>query len=185
MRAVRAGVRRAPKRDRTSIGRSIPGDSLFDPAGQRALHRRGRRSPSGPRRNARSRHPIGARRQPGPGPQGESRRRSLPRSSAQDAAGDANEHGVRAAQFPKAPPRTRGRRPAKLRPAFFRTAASPDGPDRSGCHGCPNHVDGGHRMDALRWPLAGRRASGRPPTAAPDLNLADVATPRRSAGRSG
>ena len=39
--SIRAGVRRAPTRHRAGFGRSLPGDPFFDPAGPRALHRRG------------------------------------------------------------------------------------------------------------------------------------------------
>src|SRR6185503_19950463 len=39
--SIGAGVRGAARRDRAGVVRSIPGDPLFDPAGPRALHRRG------------------------------------------------------------------------------------------------------------------------------------------------
>ena len=38
---IGAGVRRAPTRHRARFGRSLSGDPFFDPAGPRALHRRG------------------------------------------------------------------------------------------------------------------------------------------------
>ena len=39
--SISAGVRRAPTRHRAGFGRSLSGDPFFDPAGPRALHRRG------------------------------------------------------------------------------------------------------------------------------------------------
>jgi hypothetical protein len=119
------GFRRSDRRgcsarsDAPSGGRrSIPGDPFFDPAGSWALHRRGGRATPRPGRHARAQHPIGARRQPCPRPQGEGRWRSLSRPPAHDAEADADEHGLRAARLPEAPPRARVHRPAELGPHF-------------------------------------------------------------------
>jgi hypothetical protein len=39
----------------------------------------------------------------------------------------------------------------------------------AGSHGCADDLDGDGRLAARWWPAEGRRASGRPPTATPDL----------------
>jgi hypothetical protein len=167
--SLSAGVRGAPTRHRAGFSRSIPRDPLFDPAGPRALHRRGGRGAPCPRRHARARHSTGARRQPRAGPQRESRRRSLPRSSADDAEADAHEHGLRASQLSKASPGTRGRGPTKLGATFFGMAPAPGGPDRPSGRGSPHDLDGRHRLEAGGRLVAGPRTSGFPAPRAPDL----------------
>jgi hypothetical protein len=122
---IGAGVRRAPARHQAGVGRRIPRRPLLHPAGPRALHRRGRRSAPRPRRHARTCRQVGARGQSSPRPQGEGRRRSLPCPSAYDAAADAREHGLRAAQLPEASPRTARNRPPQLGSPFFGVAPPP------------------------------------------------------------
>ena len=125
--ALAACLRSAPSRHHAGFVRSLPGDPLLDPAGPRALHRRGGRGPPRPRRRTRARHPPGARRQPRPRPQGAGRRRPVSRPTAHDAAADANQHGLCAAQLPEAPARPRGHRSAELGSAFLGVASRPGG----------------------------------------------------------
>ena len=127
--SLAARVRSAPTRHRAGVGRSLPGDPLLDPAGPRPLHRRGGRGAPRPRRRARAGDPIGARGQPRARAQGEGRRRPVSRPTADDAATDADEHGLRAAQLPEAPPRPRVHRPAELGAAFLGVAARPAATD--------------------------------------------------------
>ena len=56
--SLAARVRSAPARHRAGVDRSLPGDSLLDPAGPRALHRRGGRGAPRPRWRARARDPM-------------------------------------------------------------------------------------------------------------------------------
>ena len=59
------------------------------------------------------------------GRRGQGRRRPVSRPTAHDAAADAREHGLRAAQLPQTPPRARLRQSAQLGAAFFGVAARP------------------------------------------------------------
>ena len=181
--SIGAGVRRAPRRHRAGFGRSLSGDPFFDPAGPRALHRRGGRGAARARRHARAGDPVGARGQPRPRPPWEGRRRSVSRPGAHDAATYAGEHGLRAAQLPQAPPRSRGRRSAKLGSAFFGVASRPAGHGRRACNGPPTDLDGARRMATRGRAVAGGRTPGcRAPTA-PDLIARMLHQPERSPGR--
>jgi hypothetical protein len=150
-------VRRAPPRHRPRLRRSLSGDPFLDPAGSRSLHRRGRRAAPGPRRHARAGDPTGAGGQSRARPQRDGGGGSVSRPPAHDAATDTSEHGLRAAQFPEAPPRARVHRPAELGAALFGVAASAGG--TLGCragHGAAIDLDGAHRL-AARWrSVAGR-----------------------------
>ena len=168
-----AGVRSTPTRHHPRVGRSLPGDSLLDPARSRPFHRGGRRGAPCPRWRARAGDSIGARGQPRPGTQGEGRRRSLPRPTPEDAATDADEHGLRAAQLPEAPPRPRVRRSAKLGAAFFGVESHSGGHGCSAGHGYTQHLDGACRLAARGRAVAGRRTAGRAAATA-QLESADV-----------
>ena len=171
--SVATRVRSAPTRHRAGVGRSLPGDSLLDPAGPRSLHRRRRRGAPCPWWRARAGDSIGACRQPRPGTQGEGRRRSVPRPITDDAATDADEHGLRAAQLPEAPPRPRVYRSAELGATFFRMAGHPDGHECGAGDGQARHLDGVYRLAARGRAVAGRRTPGRDAATA-DLESADV-----------
>jgi hypothetical protein len=165
--ALAACVRGAPPRHRPGIGRSLSGDPFLYPAGPRALHRRGRRAAPRPRRRARARDPIGAGREPRPRPQGEGGRRSVPRPTARDAATDANEHGVRAAELPEAPARSPVDRSAELRTAFFGLGASACVRRWRAGHGPPVHLDGARGVAARSWTVARGGTPGRPSATPP------------------
>jgi hypothetical protein len=153
-------VRRAPPRHRPGLRRSLSGDPLLDPAGSRSLHRRGRRAAPGPRRHARAGDPTGTGGQSRARPQGEGGGGSVSRPPAQDAAAGADEHGLRAAQLPEAPPRAPVHRPPELGATFLGVAARAGDPGRRAGHGTANHLDGAHRLAARGRSVAGRRTPG-------------------------
>jgi hypothetical protein len=162
-------VERAPAGHRPGVGRSLSSHPFLDPAGSRSLHRRGRRAAPRPRRHARARDPTGPGGESPARPPWEGGRRSVSRPPADDAAADAYEHGLRAAQLPEAPACARVHRSTELRPPLFGMAA------RTGAHGARAghshavHLDGARRLAARRRALAGGRAAGGISATAPHL----------------
>jgi hypothetical protein len=175
-------VRRAPACHRPGVGRSLSSRPFLDPAGSRSLHRRGRRAAPYPRRRARARDPAGPGGESPARPPGEGGRRSVSRPPAHDAAADAREHGLRAAQLPKAPACAPVHRPTELRAPLFRVAT------RTGTHGSPArhgpavHLDGTHRLAVRRRAVAGRGTARRFSATAPHLSLRMLRQPHAPKG---
>jgi hypothetical protein len=99
--------------------------------------------------------------------------------------GGADQHGLRAAQLPKAPAGARVHRPAQLGAILLRVAARAR--ERRRDHrrpfgdGVARDVDGARRMEARGWSAAGRRAPRLGAARAPDLNRVCGCCPARAA----
>ena len=138
------------------------------------------RGPPGPRRRPRARHPPGPRRQPRPRPQGAGRRRPLSRQTAHDAATDANEHDLCAAQLPQAPACPRVHRSAKLGAPFFGVALHGRRDDVAPATAPPGR---GWRVPVGGWPAGPCGSTNTPRVLRPArLEYADVAAGGRGEG---
>ena len=162
-------VQRAPAGHRPGVDRSLSSDPFLDPAGSRSLHRRGRRAGPHPRRRARARDPTGPGGESPARPPGKGGRRSVSCPPAHDAAADAHEHGLRAAQLPEAPACARVHRSTELRASLFGVAARTGAHGSRAGHGPAVHLDGARRLAARRRAVAGRGTARRISATAPRL----------------
>ncbi len=94
---------------------------------------------------------------------------SLSRTPAHDAAADAREHGLRAAQLPEAPACAPVHRPTELRVPLFGVAARTGPHGARAGHGPAVHLDGARRLAARRRAVAGRGTARRFSATAPHL----------------
>ena len=171
-------LRRAQACHRPGVGRSLSSDPFLDPAGSRSLHRRGRRAAPDPRWHARARDPTGSGGESPARPPWEGGRRSVSRPPAHDAAADAHEHGLRAAQLPEAPACAPVHRPTELRTPLFGVAARTGAHGARAGHGPAVHLDGARRLEARRRAVAGGRTAERNSATAPHLIPRMLSRPR-------
>jgi hypothetical protein len=167
--SLTAGVRGAPGRHRASVGRSLSRDPLLDSAGPRPLHRRGGRAAPRPWRCARAGDPVGAGGEPRAWPERKGRGRPLPRPAPHDAAADAGQHDLHAAELPEAPEGAGVHRPAQLGAALFGLAATAGGERSRAGHRAALHLDGAVGLAARWWTVARGRAPGCTAQTPPDL----------------
>ena len=107
---------------------------------------------------------------------------SVSRPPSHDAAADAREHGLRAAQLPEAPACAPVHRPTELRSPLFGVAAWTVTHGSRAGHGAAVHLDGAHWLAARRRAVAGRGTARRISATAPHLIQRMLRQPRAPKG---